>query len=183
LSIRQLWEYLARYCYLPRLYDETVLLAAIKDGVGRLDAPFGYATGLKDDGSYSGLALAKSVTIYFDGNDLIVRPEVAMKLRAQAEQAPQAERKRVAHAPQLPKEKKPKIRYYGRVAVEPDRANRDMLTIVEEIIQRLSSLTDAKVEITLEISCERQAGFDEVTVRTVSENSRSLKFAEHSFEE
>lgn len=183
LSIRQLWEYLARYCYLPRLYDENVLLDAIKDGVGRLDAPFGYATGLKDDGSYSGLALAKSVTIYFDGNDLIVRPEVAMKLRAQAEQAPQVERKRVAHAPQLPKEKKPKIRYYGRVAVEPDRANRDMLTIVEEIIQRLSSLTDAKVEITLEISCERQAGFDEVTVRTVSENSRSLKFAEHSFEE
>ena len=185
LNIRQLWEDLAQYCFLPRLYDNKVLLKAIKDGVGRLDAPFGYATGLKDDGSYSGLALGKVVTIYSDGNDLIVKRDVARELLAgqQAEQALRVERKQTAHMPQLPKEKKPKTRYYGRVAVEPDRANRDMPTIVEEVIQRLTSLTDTKIEITLEISCERQAGFDEVTVRTVSENSRSLKFAEHSFEE
>src|SRR5690606_565093 len=33
LSLKQLWEYLARYCYLPRLYSEEVLIGAVQDGV------------------------------------------------------------------------------------------------------------------------------------------------------
>jgi hypothetical protein len=54
--------------------------------------------------------------------------------------------------------------------------------IVEEIIQRLTSLTGTDVEITLEISAERSAGFDDTTVRTINENSRTLKFRHHGFE-
>jgi hypothetical protein len=57
-----------------------------------------------------------------------------------------------------------------------------MNIIVEEIIQRLTSLTGTEVNITLEISAERPAGFDDATVRTISENSRTLKFGIHGFE-
>jgi hypothetical protein len=57
-----------------------------------------------------------------------------------------------------------------------------MATIVEEIIQRLTSLTGTDVEITLEIGAERLSGFDDSTVRTINENSRTLKFKSHGFE-
>jgi hypothetical protein len=53
---------------------------------------------------------------------------------------------------------------------------------VEEIIQRLTSLTGTDVEITLEIGAERPSGFDDSTVRTINENSRTLKFKNHGFE-
>jgi hypothetical protein len=58
-----------------------------------------------------------------------------------------------------------------------------MSTIVEEIIQRLTSLTGTDVQITLEISAERHSGFDEATVRTINENCRTLKFKSHGFED
>ena len=55
VGMKQLWDYFARYCYLPRLFDQDVLVEAIRDGVGRLDAPFAYATMVAQDGSYKGL--------------------------------------------------------------------------------------------------------------------------------
>src|SRR5690606_14011845 len=88
LGIKQLWEYLARYCYLPRLYNEDVLLEAIRDGVIREDAPFGYATMVASDGTYKGLTLGRSTSIYFDDNVMLVRPEVA---HGQLEAIPQAQ--------------------------------------------------------------------------------------------
>src|SRR5690606_12868564 len=73
-------------------------------------------------------------------------------------------------------------RYHGTVSLDPQRVNREMATIVEEIIQRLTSLTGTDVQITVEISAQRQSGFDEATVRTINENSRTLKFKNHGFE-
>jgi len=58
-----------------------------------------------------------------------------------------------------------------------------MGVIVEEVVQRLTSQVGCEVEITLEISARRPEGFDENTVRTVSENSRTLKFEQYGFEE
>lgn len=188
LSIKGLWDYLARYCYLPRLSNSDALLAAIRDGVRREDAPFAYATAVKDDGSYSGLTLGQAVNPFFDGSDLIVKPEIAKaQLAAQRpagqtimpEPNPTVER----DAPRPAAQVKPKTRYYGRVALDPQRVNRDVPGIVEEVIQHLTGLTDADVKISLEISGQRPAGFDEATVRTISENSRTLKFEEHGFEE
>ena len=40
-----------------------------------------------------------------------------------------------------------------------------------------------EVEITLEINANRSEGFDESTIRTISENSRALKFEHYGFEE
>ena len=58
-----------------------------------------------------------------------------------------------------------------------------MGVIVEEVIERLTSQLDCQVEISLEITARRQQGFDESTVRTISENSRTLKFENYGFEE
>ena len=193
LNLKQLWEDFTRYCYLQRLYDENVLLDAIVEGVRDIDPPFGYARGIKEDGSYSGLAMQQATEPYFDGSDLIVKPDVARK-QLDAQRAEQDEhvqppadvtdgevsRQSDTDKPAPPK---PKTRYYGQVQLDSMRANRDMGQIVEEVIQHLTSLKGAKVEITLNISGRLPDGFDESVVRTVSENSETLKFDEHGFEE
>jgi hypothetical protein len=59
----------------------------------------------------------------------------------------------------------------------------DVQTIVEEIIERLTSQVGTDVEVSLEIRARRAEGFDEQTVRTISENSRTLSFDQHEFSE
>lgn len=191
VGVKQLWEYLARYCYLPRLYNEEVLLEAVKDGVARADAPFGYATMVSLDGVYKGLAFGQPTSnIYFDDNSVLVRPEVAQEqIDSQKQQTiqpptiPSSERFGAPTVtPSTPSRSTLTTRYHGTVSLDPQRVNKEMATIVEEIIQRLTSLTGTDVEITLEISAERPSGFDDSTVRTINENSRTLKFKSHGFE-
>jgi len=191
LGLKQLWEYLARYCYLPRLYNEDVLLAAVSDGVSTADAPFGYATMVDSDGVYKGLALREHAPIYFDDNSVVVRSEVAQaQINAEREVVVEPTHSPGGDGPNPgdptngdPPPPRLKTRYHGTVALNPQRANGEMAQIVEEIVQRLTSMTGTDVTITLEISAERPAGFDDATVRTINENSRTLKFRIHGFEE
>lgn len=67
--------------------------------------------------------------------------------------------------------------------METESVYRDVDTIVEEVVQRLTSQVGTDVEVTLEIRAKRPEGFDEQTVRTVSENSRTLKFDQYEFSE
>ncbi|MHB8628640.1 MAG: DUF499 domain-containing protein [Aggregatilineales bacterium] len=197
VSLKQLWEYLARYCYLPRLYDQNVLREAVLEGVARLDAPFGYATLVGEDGTYKGLIFRQAATsIYFDDNAVLVRPEAA----EQQQEAERIKREQVTTpsvvgggtkratgnlplvSPQSLLNPRVTTRYHGTVSLNSQRANKDMATIVEEIVERLTSLTGTGVQITVEISAERTAGFDDATIRTISENSKTLKFKDHGFE-
>ncbi len=197
VGLKQLWEYLARYCYLPRLYDQTVLLNAVRDGVSRTDAPFGYATLASVDGTYKGLIFGQPLTtVYFDDNTVLVRAE-AVEPQYEAERFKRDQQNASTPALNITTKRdtgklsavalsaaKTQIttRYHGTASLDPQRANREMATIVEEIIQRLTSLTGTEVAITIEISAERPGGFDDATIRTVSENSRTLKFKHHGFE-
>jgi hypothetical protein len=69
------------------------------------------------------------------------------------------------------------------VSLDPQRVNKKIATIVAEIIHHLTILASTDVQITLEISAERPSGFDDSMVRTINENSRTLKFKSHGFEE
>ncbi|MDE2811426.1 MAG: DUF499 domain-containing protein, partial [Gemmatimonadota bacterium] len=130
LHIKKLWEWLTNYCYLPRLANQSVLEATIKDGVKRMFPAFAYATGVDEDGKYTGLTLGRSFTLYFDDNALIVQPEVA---RAQIDAERAAEQPDSISLPVndgaapvvttvdnpdvTPAPPKPKTRYYGSVLV------------------------------------------------------------------
>ncbi|MBU0494043.1 MAG: AAA+ family ATPase, partial [Chloroflexi bacterium] len=199
VGLKQLWEYLAQYCYFPRLFDHEVLVKAVKDGVSRLDAPFAYATGKSDEGHHTGLVLRSLGTIYFDDRSLLVHPDHVVA--PQVERCPQCGKP----LPECDCEEPPQElcatcgkppaectceapakrirRYYGRVQVDPQRANKDVGLIVEEVIERLTGQIGCEVEITLEIRAQQPEGFDEGTIRTISENSRTLKFAHYGFEE
>ena len=55
--------------------------------------------------------------------------------------------------------------------------------IMEEVVKHLTSLYGAKVQVTLEIQAELPNGVPADTVRTVTENCRTLRFESYEFEE
>jgi predicted AAA+ superfamily ATPase len=59
IRVKDIWEYLAQYIYLPRLKDEQTLLNTIREGAGPMAwfEFFAYAAAVRDDGHYIGLAV------------------------------------------------------------------------------------------------------------------------------
>ncbi len=191
IGLRQLWEYLATYCFLPRLRDHNVLVDAVHAGIGMLDAPFAYAANVTQDG-YEGLAYRSLSSIYFDGNSVIVRPEIAQEWinridppiidggtdgddDSTGDDGSDDGDDRVTPPPKVG-------RYYGAVYLDAQRLNREIGQIVDEVVQHLTSLAGCEVEVRLEITARKRDGFDETTLRTLSENSRTLKFNDFGFE-
>ncbi|MEN6468948.1 MAG: hypothetical protein ABFD45_08380, partial [Smithella sp.] len=80
-----------------------------------------------------------------------------------------------------PKAGQPK-RFHGTVTLDAARVGRDAGRIAEEVISHLAGLLKAKVTVTLEIEAEIPEGAPDQVVRTVTENSRTLKFSSQGFE-
>ncbi len=205
VSVRQLCEYMARYLYLPRLRDDQVLIAAIRDGLDRLtwtSETFAYAEGWDEKtGQYKGLRAGGQVRVLDDATSLVVKPEIA-HAQMEAEQKAKEEMK-VVKDPKLdddgltvgpPDDKEdgdqphvhttPKPnRFHGTVRLDPIRCGRDASKIAEEVIQHLTALVGAEVEVTLEVHAKLRDGADEKLVRDVTENCNTLKFTNYGFEE
>ena len=201
--VRQLVEDFARYLYLPRLQDPAVLQRAVAAGVGLLTweaEGFGYADGFDAAaGRYRGLRGGQVVTLADpDAAGLVVRPEAARR-QIDAEQ-PDAPGPRSATPGGLgtpppglggdpgdgletgPTPAPRPTRFHGSVALDAARAGRDASQVADEVISHLAGLVGANVRVTLEIEAEIPAGAPERVVRTVTENSRTLKFDSHGFE-
>jgi hypothetical protein len=73
-------------------------------------------------------------------------------------------------------------RFHGTANLDPSRVGRDAGRIADEVIAHLGGLVGAKVTVTLEIEAEIPSGAPEHVVRTVTENSRTLKLKSHGFE-
>lgn len=67
-------------------------------------------------------------------------------------------------------------RFFGTVQVDPERYVRALNNLHQEVIERLAAAGDVELEISVEIRAVKKDGFPEGTVRTVSENARTLKF-------
>src|SRR5713226_2981701 len=84
VAVKQLVDDFARYLYLPRLKESSVLLAAIQDGVALLtwesDA-FAFADSFDEEaGRYRGLRAAQSIgRLDADAPGLLVKPAVARR--------------------------------------------------------------------------------------------------------
>ena len=66
--------------------------------------------------------------------------------------------------------------------MDPARVGRDAGRIAEEVIAHLAGLVGAEVTVTLEIEAVLRNGASDQVVRTVTENSRVLKFTTQGFE-
>ena len=73
-------------------------------------------------------------------------------------------------------------RFHGTVVLDPTRVGRDASRIADEVVAHLAGLVGATLRITLEVEAEIPAGAPDHVVRTVTENSRTLKFTSQAFE-
>jgi hypothetical protein len=73
-------------------------------------------------------------------------------------------------------------RFHGTVVLDPTRVGRDSSRIAEEVIAHLVGLVGSTVTVTLEIEADIPSGAPDNVVRTVTENSRTLKFTHQGFE-
>ena len=197
IKAKEVWEYLAQYIYLPRLKDEQTFIGAIRAGVGSLTWKdfFAYASAVRDDGHYVGLVTGANPSIILDSVSVIVKPDVAQ--RQHDKEVSDEERPTYITQPgvQPGNIKDPTTgeaitlppvlitRYHGTVDLDPTRLGRDAGRIADEIVAHLTSLGGAKAKITLEIDVEVPNGIPEDRVRIVNENSNTLKFKGHGFEE
>jgi len=197
VAIKQLVEDFARYLYLPRLKDSSVLLGAIREGLGLLTwekDSFAYADSYDESaGRYRGLRGGQQVSsVDADAPGLLVKSEIARK-QLDAETRPEPTPPVDGPAPIPPgpglepvpptpaESAKPK-RFHGSVELDPTRVGRDAGRIADEVISHLSGLVGANVKVTLEIEAEIPNGAPDNVVRTVTENGRTLKFKNQGFE-
>jgi hypothetical protein len=73
-------------------------------------------------------------------------------------------------------------RFFGTVTLDPTRVGRDAGRIAEEVISHLVGQVGADVIVRLEIAADLPKGASDQVVRTVTENSRTLKFDTQGFE-
>jgi predicted AAA+ superfamily ATPase len=206
VPIRQLAEDFARYLYLPRLVDSTVLHRAVENGLELLtwtSDSFAYADSYDEAaGRYRGLRGGQHVSIVDADARLLVRPDVALR-QIQSEVSPDP----VTHsgtasgeepeslatpagtgaagssdgAPAPSTTPRPR-RFHGSVTLDPTRVGRDAGRIADEVVAHLAGLVGSTVRVTLEIEAEIPASAPDHVVRTVTENSRTLKFTSQGFE-
>jgi len=198
VAIKQLAEDFARYLYLPRLKESAVLFEAIRDGVGLLTwerDSFAYAESYDEAAKrYRGLRHNQRVNLTADDAGLLVKPDVARK-QVETETTP-APTPTPGGGPDKPimggpaptstpigpaDVPKPK-RYHGTVELDPARTGRDAGRIADEVISHLVGLVGSNVRVTLEIEAEIPGGAPDNVVRTVTENSSTLKFTSQGFE-
>ncbi len=197
VEVRQLVRDFGQFLYLPRLAGPDVLMRAIENGVNTTDwKMYGCAVAESYDDSesrYIGLRHAETLSVLPESRQLVVKPIVA-------EQQIDAERiieegpvtpggggeenggEDDPHVPDQPPEQKAR-RYHGSVTLNHQRVGRDASQIADEVIAHLSGIVGADVTVTLEIHAEIPDGAPENVVRTVTENSQTLKFESHGFEE
>ena len=201
VELRQLADDFASYLYLPRLEGPHVLLRSVEEGLALLtweQETFAWAEAFDEPlGRHRGLRCGQAVALVdADSPGLLVRPEAARRqLDADREAAapddeptngdlpqpqPGGDPPPVSPPPQ-PKPEPPN-RYFGSVSLDAARAGLDASRIADEVVSHLAGLVGAEVEVTLEIAARIPTGAPEQVVRTVTENSRTLKFKAHGFE-
>ena len=190
LYLKDLWEYVNRYTYLPRLKDRAVLSRCVASSVGELVAgPFAYAERWDEEsGRYQGLITSNASTakVVVDSESVIVTPEAAQRQTPDsppepgtlvAQPPPPEFAKPTGHKPDSEPAHRP-TRFIGRVSVSADRPARDVHKIVEGIVQQLTEIQGSKVTLELEIDAEVSDGLDPGKVRTLVENAETLGFSE-----
>ena len=195
LNLKKLWEYFATYLYLPRLKDSQVLIQAMQEGVQSTtwSEYFAYAEGWDEEKKrYLGLRAAQLTSIMLDSQSLIVKPEVAKRqIGAKKEEeeviidvVTGGERPGEEEIePEEPGKPAQPRRFYGSVKLDATRLGRDAGKIAEEVVQHLSAIVGANVEVTLEISAQIPEGASDHVVRTVTENCNTLHFTSYGFEQ
>jgi len=194
LSLKDLWEYLNRHTYLPRLKNQAVLVKTVQAAIsGMLPGPFAYAERWDDKtDAYLGLAIegGANAAVVIDSDSVIIKPDIAEAHRpapvqpgsltvpgapASPEGAPPIAGPADGTPDTPPPERKP-TRFLGTVMISAERPAREIHQIVEAIVEQLTTIPGSEVTLKLEIDAEVPSGLDRAKVRTLIENANTLGF-------
>jgi hypothetical protein len=204
VAIKQLTEDFASFIYLPRLKDSSVLIGAIRNGLPLflwMQDAFAFADSYDESaGRYRGLRCGEDVSLA-DGETqgLLVKADIACK-QMDEEKSRQPVDITIAgttggrgptttepgagptETPDTPVPAPKLKRFHGTVTLDAARVGRDASRIADEVIAHLAGLVGATVTVTLEVEADIPSGAPDHVVRTVTENSRTLKFTSQGFE-
>ena len=208
IKIKDLWDHLSRYCYLPRLASFGVLEQTISNGINSEEF-FAYAAG-QDGKRYLDLKFNQFVGM-IDPNSLLVKVDVARRqLNEEAAKREEERRKReeagaggsptsggsmvvndsvgVLDRPdvqivQPQPEPVKNTRFYLSADLDNTRIIRDVQQLMAEVINHLSGVDSSQVKITLEVQAELPNGTPVPVVRTVTENCATLRVRDYGFED
>jgi hypothetical protein len=175
-GLKQLWNWFAQYPYLPRLRDVSVLADAVRDGSSSLvwrTETFAYAAAREAGGEYRGIVAGRVADTPVTSTSLIVDGSVL------PDPLPGIEPPKPSGPGPGPKPIQQVRRFHGKVRLgDPRRPIPELTKIVDEVIDRLAQQADVRLNVTLEVEAEHTAmdGFAEDTVRTISENAKTLRF-------
>lgn len=191
LYLKDLWEYFNRYVYFPRLKNKDVLAKAVRAAIsGVVPGAFAYAEGWNEaEEKYEGLVIRQATTIpvVIDAESVIVKPDVA-EAEFNKQDSPvsperisdiegEVDHPEAGHNPtDSPEQPALPKRFLGTVMINPDRPAKEIHQVVEGIIEQLTTIPGAKVEIKLEIDAEAPSGIDKAKARVLTENASTLGF-------
>ena len=195
VSVSQLAEDFARYLYLPRLKGPEVLRCTIVDGVSLItweQETFAFAESFDEDAErYRALRVQDRINLPdTSAPGLLVKPARARR-QLDVEVSPPPKNGGNGNGgngpvspdpPSPPPSPRLLKRFHGAVNLNATRVGRDAGQVADEVIAHLAGLMGANVTVTLEIEAEIPDGAPEQVVRTVTENSRTLKFTDQGFE-
>ncbi|MCR5263712.1 MAG: DUF499 domain-containing protein [Clostridiales bacterium] len=198
IQIKKLWDFLTTYCYLPRLANFSVLEDTIRAGVAG-DEYFALASGINGD-RYAELRYQTAVPGIYP-SDYLVKLIPALKQLSQEKQKETSGPDTPANPgtvskdpdkpeggsggvvePIKPVVSAPDTHFFMSVKLDNTRVNRDLQRYLEEVITHLSAVDNCEVELTLEVNAQAADGFPQGTVRTVSENCKTLRVEDFGFE-
>lgn len=211
IQVKQLWEYLCQYCYLPRLSGYSVLENAIVRGLGSKEF-FGIAAAFSG-GRYVDLSLGEQKP-FINASDLLVKAEVAetqIDREIEAARAATEETSGEVGAQDVggddvklmdPATKtwsdddinsevsavdatvlnRQKRDFRMVSKLDNTRVNRGIQSIMEEVVSQLNFI-GADVELTFEVHARVADGIPPETVRALSENCSTLGVSDFRFSE
>jgi predicted AAA+ superfamily ATPase len=195
VGVGQLAEWFARYLYLPRLVNAGVLESAVRDGASVLNADDTFAVAALHDEPkqrYSGLKIGEGQPGVIDRSTLLVKTSVAraQRERERSQSPGRRDSSQIAKVtgkgdelpPQPVPPKLPPNLYVGSVKLDGMRVVKDAGRVMMEVVEHLSTLPGAELDVTLEVRVKVPESVPEDIVRTVSENAKTLKFGTSSFE-
>lgn len=200
-NIGDLWKQLCTYCYLPRLVNYDVLADAVQSGVNS-DEYFAYADSVSD-GKFIGLKYNRFIP-FVDKSGYIVKQVAALKqIAAQTPPVtpPQPPVDPVnppvnpvdpvyppvdpVNPPVVPPvlHEPTNKHFYMSADIDTIRVTRDVSRLMDEVINHLMQVDGANVRIKLEVEADMPNGTPVPTVRTVTENCRTLHVADYQFDD
>ncbi|MBA2719231.1 MAG: ATP-binding protein [Chloroflexi bacterium] len=191
VTLKELWGWFAQYPYLPRLRDISVLEGAVADGAGNLlwrSETFAYAAAREAGGEYLGIVAGRQSSTPITSTSLIVDGSALPNPLPGVDEPKSPPGSGPGPGPSDPPVAPPVLRvakFHGQaVLADPRTPIPELQKIVAEIIGPLAAQTDVSLTVRIEIEAEHraEAGFTDQTVRTVSENAKTLRLRDFGFE-